>query len=112
MPLVLRDRLSIWSVPWVFVGNLGMILFILIVSEILPWVTVAVAWVYTYLLLIQTRLIAALVISGTVAALIVPRFTDEFTTGVALWCIGIFAVSSVVAHGIAFAISAITGFAI
>ena len=111
MALVLRDRLSIWALPWVFVANIGItVLTLALYHTVTHWGAIIIAWLYAYALLLQTRMMVALLLSGVVAALIVPQFASELTVELSLYMVGLLAASVAVAHGIAFLISALTGF--
>lgn len=96
-----------------FFTNLGVIAITLALFEFgYELVAIIIAWLYTYTLLLQTRMMVALLVSGTIAALIVPQVTDELTVSLSLYVVGLLAASVVGAHLVAFAISFITGFRI
>jgi hypothetical protein len=73
------------------------------------WVAVGFAWLYLYYLLVQTRIIALLVVVGLVGGLIISGFTSDVSQGQVLYAIGLLAGASIVAHLVAYTITYTTG---
>ncbi|MBP1986965.1 hypothetical protein [Halolamina salifodinae] len=112
MPLVLRDRVGLFGLFPLFFLNLAVSTAAVILYRIVPIVALALAWAYLYVLLLQTRIMAVLVVTGFVTTPIIARFTDAFTPDVAVYSMGVLAASVVAAHLVAVVISALTGFRI
>jgi hypothetical protein len=110
MPLVLRDRLGLFSIFPIAVINLIVPAVVLFVYQFQTTVALVCAWVYVYLLFIQTRLMAALLISGWVMTPLIAHFTEYITMFQATYSMGVFTGTVIAAHLVAFGISAITGF--
>lgn len=112
MPLVLRDRVGIFGLFPLFFINLAVSTISVILYKIYPTVAVVFLGLYVYALLLQTRLMALLLVSGWVTTPIIAQYTQEFSTGVAVYSMGVLTASVIAAHLIAVAISAVTGFRI
>ncbi|WP_134672087.1 hypothetical protein [Halorussus marinus] len=112
MPLILRDRLGVFSLFPLFFINLVASTAAVILHKIYPVVATVALGVYVYVLLLQTRLMALLLVSGWVTTPIIAQFTHEFSVDVAVYSMGVFTASVVAAHLIAIVLSAITGFRI
>lgn len=110
MPLIFRDRVGLFSLFPIFFLNLAVSTASVILYRIYPTVAVVFLGVYLYILLLQTRIMAVLIVTGSITTPIIAQFTGEFTPQIALYSMGVFAGSVIVAHLIAFTVSAVTGF--
>ena len=112
MPLILRDRLGVFSLFPLFFLNLVASTATVILHKIYPVVATVALGVYVYVLLLQTRLMALLLVSGWVTTPIIAQFTEYITMFQATYSMGVLTASVVAAHLVAFTISAVTGFRI
>lgn len=112
MPLVLRDRLGLFSIFPIAVINLIVPAVVLFVYQLKPTVALVCAWVYVYILFIQTRLMALLIVSGWVTTPLIAHFTEYITMYQSVYSMGVFTATVIAAHLVAFGISALTGFRI
>ncbi|PSP57061.1 hypothetical protein BRC72_11725 [Halobacteriales archaeon QH_7_66_36] len=80
-----------------------------ILWHINEWVAIGFAWLYLYYVLLQTRIIAVLVVVGVVGGLIVSGFSAEISQYQVFYSIGLLFGASIVAHLVAFVFTSITG---
>lgn len=71
---------------------------------------IVAAWVYVYLILIQTRLIAFILGLGGMSSIAIGYFTDSYAFETGVYVVSFLAISCLVAHLLAFGISFATGF--
>jgi len=112
MPLILRDRVGIFALFPIFFLNLAVSTAAVILYRFAPVVAVALAWAYMYVLLLQTRLMALLLVSGWIVTPLIAHFTDAITMFQSVYAMGVLTASVLAAHLVAFTISALTGFRI
>ena len=112
MPLMLRDRVGIFALFPIFFINIAVSTATVILYRFFPTLAVVLAWVYMYVLLLQTRLMAVLLVSGWIVTPLIAHFTDAITMFQSVYAMGIFTATTVAAHLVAVFISALTGFRI
>jgi len=109
MSLRLVNRHGLLSLPILFFMNIFVVVASVFLWQLNEWIAVGFAWLYLFYMLVQTRLILILCVFGLVGGVIASGFTSEFSQYQVLYAIGVLFVSSVVAHGVAYIITALTG---
>lgn len=110
MPLVLRDRVGIFGLFPIFFLNIAVSTAAAILYRIEPVVGVVLAWSYMYVLLLQTRIMVLLIISGWIGFPTIAYFVPSLRMDMAILAMSAFSGCVVAAHVVAFGISAVTGF--
>lgn len=109
MSLRLVNRHGLLSLPIFFFLNIMFLVVSVLLFQVNQVVAVVFAWAYLFYVLVQTRIIVVMVVVGFVGGLIVSGFTPEISQFQVFYAIGLLFVSSVVAHGVAYFITATTG---
>lgn len=97
------------SLPLIFVLNIAVTAAAVMLVHINEVVAGLLLFGYSFYLLLQTKLMVFFVVVGLVGGMIVSGYSPEISQGLVLHSIGVLAVSSIVAHTLAFGFTAVTG---
>jgi hypothetical protein len=97
------------SLPLIFVMNIAVTAAAVMLVHINEVVAGLLLFGYSFYLLLQTKLMMFFVAVGLVGGLIVSGYSPEISQGLVLHAIGFLAVSSIVAHTLAFGFTTVTG---
>lgn len=109
MSLRLVNRNGLLALPLIFILNICVTITAVLLVQINEIAAGVLLWMYTFYLLLQTRLMILFLLVGTFGGLVISGYTADISQGMVLYAMAVLLVSSVVAHGIAFIFTFTTG---